>query len=53
MIWYYNKALGQAERSYLAFRLEAARITDKVYYNLKQDCYCVNLFTRESWRAAR
>jgi hypothetical protein len=35
MIWYYDKALGQAERSYLAFWLEAARIADKVYYDLK------------------
>jgi hypothetical protein len=48
MIRYYDKALGQAERSYLASRLEAARIADKVYYDPKQDCYCVNLFTGES-----
>jgi hypothetical protein len=48
MIRHYNKAPGQAERSHLASQLEAAHIADKVYYNLKQDCYCVNLFTGES-----
>jgi hypothetical protein len=53
MIWHYNKALEQAEHSYLASRLEAARIADKVYYNLKQDRYCVNPFTGESQQAAR
>jgi hypothetical protein len=53
MIRHYDKAPGQAERSHLASQLEAARIADKVYYDPKQDRYCVNPFTGESRRAAR